>query len=71
MKLRIFSILALLLPVSFAVAAPSQTPAVPRVEIEKVRHVFDPVVEGAQVTHAFTVRNTGDAPLVIENVRTG
>ncbi|MCF8050824.1 MAG: DUF1573 domain-containing protein [Desulfobacterales bacterium] len=72
MKLRIFGILALLLlPVSFAEAAPSQTPAAPRVEIEKVRYAFDPVVEGTQVTHAFSVRNTGNAPLVIKNVRTG
>ncbi len=72
MKLRILGILALLLlPVSHSTAAPSQTPTAPRVEIDQVRHVFDPVVEGVQVTHAFTVRNAGDAPLVIKNVRTG
>jgi len=72
MKVRLFFILILLLlPGTYSGAAPSQTPTAPRVEIEKVRHAFDPVVEGTQVTHAFSVRNTGDAPLVIKNVRTG
>jgi hypothetical protein len=72
MNFRLLGILALLmLPASHLAAAPNQATMVPRVEIEEMRHVFDPVVEGTNVTHAFTVRNAGDAPLVIKNVRTG
>ncbi len=71
MNFRLLVMLALLLPVSHSAAASSQTPTAPRVEIDQLRHAFAPVVEGTQVTHAFTVRNAGNAPLVIKNVRTG
>jgi hypothetical protein len=33
-------------------------------------HKFDPVVEGREVAHAFTVQNKGSAPLEIHRVKT-
>jgi hypothetical protein len=35
------------------------------------RFEFEPVPEGSEVTHQFSVKNSGDAPLLIERVRTG
>jgi hypothetical protein len=32
---------------------------------------FPPVIDGAHVTHDFTVANKGTTPLLINNVRTG
>jgi hypothetical protein len=34
-------------------------------------HEFAPVIDGAHVTHDFTVANKGTTPLLIDNVRTG
>ncbi|UCD89168.1 MAG: DUF1573 domain-containing protein [Desulfobacterales bacterium] len=35
------------------------------------RFEFKPVVDGADVTHSFVVKNKGASPLKIEKVRTG
>lgn len=51
-------------------AAPAGSPR-PVMEIPVTDYRFDPVVEGGPVEHGFTVRNTGDAELRINNVRTG
>ena len=45
--------------------------ATPAIEVSEERFEFAPVAEGSDVTHEFRVRNSGDAPLVIERVRTG
>lgn len=71
MNIRTLALLAMLLLGPCAAGAATQSPSSPRVSIEQVRHVFPTVVEGTQVSHAFSVRNVGDAPLVIKNVRTG
>jgi len=53
-------------------AAPTESPGKgPVISLPDGRFQFEPVVEGTQVTHKFIVRNTGDAPLNIERVRTG
>jgi hypothetical protein len=39
--------------------------------IPEAHHAFEPVVDGTQVTHDFAIRNTGDGPLVIQQVKTG
>jgi len=43
----------------------------PVTDIPRVSHEFEPVVDGTQITHDFIVRNTGDAPLSIHQVKTG
>ena len=67
---KYIAVLAMLAASAAAVPAET-TPAAPRVQIEQASHEFEPVVEGSQVAHAFTVRNVGSAPLIIEKVRTG
>lgn len=32
---------------------------------------FDPVIDGAMITHDFTIQNKGIEPLVLESVKTG
>lgn len=43
----------------------------PTVVMPKLKHEFDPVVDGTQITHDFTIKNTGNGPLAIERVKTG
>ena len=43
----------------------------PKAVVPKMIQSFGPVVEGEQVVREFTVRNEGDAELVIERVGTG
>lgn len=57
------AVLAVAVPVFEAVAAP-------KVMIEKPRHNFGQVLDGVPVTHDFVIRNQGDAPLIIDRVRT-
>ena len=32
---------------------------------------FEPVVDGMEITHDFTIKNTGNGPLAIQQVKTG
>ncbi|MBR9987708.1 MAG: DUF1573 domain-containing protein [Desulfosarcina sp.] len=43
----------------------------PVVELPELKHEFDAVVDGTQITHGFTIKNSGDAPLAITQVKTG
>ncbi len=43
---------------------------VPKAEIESDAYTFEEVLEGTLVKHAYTIRNTGQAPLVIKSVQT-
>ncbi len=43
----------------------------PKAEVESLSHDFGSVLEGNDVIHGFVIKNTGDAPLDIEGVRTG
>ena len=45
--------------------------ASPSVVIPVLKHEFEPVVDGAEVLHDFTVKNIGDGPLAIHQVKTG
>ncbi len=51
---------------SFALAA-----GAPRIEISDKNWNAGAVAPGATVRHSFTVKNTGDAPLTILNVKPG
>jgi len=43
----------------------------PEAVLENVTHDFGSVFEGNEVVYGFVIKNTGDAPLDIEQVRTG
>jgi hypothetical protein len=45
--------------------------ATPGVVLPELKYEFDPVVDGTQVTHDFAIKNTGDGPLAITQVKTG
>lgn len=45
--------------------------ATPSVVLPELQYKFDPVVDGTEVTHDFTIKNTGDGPLAITQVKTG
>ncbi|MCL2105391.1 MAG: DUF1573 domain-containing protein [Kiritimatiellaeota bacterium] len=58
----IFALCCLLVSVLSAFAAP-------RVSCENARHTFDTMDDDMKVAHTFTLRNTGDEPLVFGDVR--
>ena len=43
----------------------------PKILFPESTHEFETVLDGAEVTHDFVVKNEGDAPLEIQKVRTG
>jgi hypothetical protein len=53
--------------------APSAIAAIekPGVVLPELNFEFDPVVDGTQVTHDFAIKNTGNGPLAISQVKTG
>ncbi len=42
----------------------------PAVAVDQPTHDFGRVTEGDKISHVFTIRNGGDAPLVVESVKT-
>ena len=52
-------------------ATDSAAVTLPVAVIPEAHHAFEAVVDGTQVTHDFAIRNTGDGPLVIQQVKTG
>ena len=75
MKLKLFSIFfAALYILSFnsgIFGASKETPPSPSVFVSESRYTFPTVIDGTEVTHDFILQNQGDAPLVIEKVKTG
>jgi Protein of unknown function (DUF1573) len=75
MKLKRLSIfLAAVCILSFSSGAlgdSKQTSSSPSVFVPENRYAFPTVIEGTEVTHDFSIKNKGDAPLIIEKVRTG
>ena len=49
---------------------PSST-AAPGVVLPELNYEFGTVVDGTQVTHDFAIKNTGDGPLAVTQVKTG
>jgi hypothetical protein len=45
------------------------TGAAPQSFYPQTRYEFEPVMEGTQVKHDFMIENRGNAPLIIQNVR--
>ena len=49
----------------------SLTAGAPKIEIAVKNWDAGTVAPGATIRHSFTVKNTGDAPLTIQNVKPG
>ena len=47
------------------------SPAMPVAQAEEVEYKFPTALDGDEIRHGFVIRNTGNAPLKIENVKTG
>lgn len=75
MKLKFLSIffaaVCMLCYNSSAFGASKQTSLSPSVFVPESRYTFPTVIDGAEITHDFIIQNKGDAPLVIERVKTG
>jgi hypothetical protein len=86
MKFRILAITATVVMLWAAAAfvgasdgkeSTSQTPATvaamekPGAVLPELKYEFDPVVDGTQITHDFAIKNIGDGPLAITQVKTG
>jgi hypothetical protein len=75
MKLKLFSVFFVAFCIMFfyngVFGASEQTSPSPSVFVPQSRYKFPTVLDGTEVTHAFIIQNKGDAPLVIEKVRTG
>jgi len=54
-----------------AFGASKQATPSPSVFVPESRYKFSTVIDGTEVTHDFVIQNKGDAPLVIEKVKTG
>jgi hypothetical protein len=48
----------------------SKACASPSISVPEPRYEFAPVVDGKEFTHDFVIQNKGDAPLIIERVKT-
>jgi len=66
---RLAAPLAILAAFALAVAAPIQAKK-PRAVFKAMSHDFGKVKQGDVVSHEFTFRNQGDAPLVVEKIDT-
>lgn len=49
----------------------SASTATPGAELPELQYEFDAVVDGTEIKHDFKIRNTGDGPLSILQVKTG
>ena len=51
-----------------AAVAPAQQPTA---VLPELAHEFEAVVDGTEISHDFSVKNTGDGVLAIQQVKTG
>lgn len=71
-SLLLLVLMVALAPVSFAAgigAAQSSDPA-PKITVRETVFDFGTLLEGQKAVHKFTIENTGNAPLVIEKIKT-
>ncbi len=75
MKTKRFAVLAffvlLLAVVGTAIAEKTDPGKAPKAFFPENIHKFETVVDGAEVTHGFTIENKGAAPLEVQKVNTG
>lgn len=65
-KIAIMGLILCFLPVMAVADQPA-----PKAVVETDGHDFGTVLEGNDVIHEFVIKNTGDAPLAIKDVRSG
>lgn len=65
-KIAIMGLILCFLPVMAVANEPA-----PKAVAETDSYEFGTVLEGNDVIHDFVIKNTGDAPLEIQNVRSG
>ncbi len=53
----------------FAAVLPAQELKGPRIEVKQEHYDMGKIAQGTMAVHVFEVRNTGDAPLVIERLQ--
>ncbi len=70
LAMAILSVVGMLLAPGFGSAddAPTGTPSA---FLAESVYEFQPVVEGSEVVHGFTIENRGDAPLEIIDIKSG
>ena len=61
----------LLFASALCVSAENTVEQAPKAVLPESIHVFEPVVEGMLVSHNFILENKGNAPLIIESIKTG
>ncbi|MEW6077825.1 MAG: DUF1573 domain-containing protein [Thermodesulfobacteriota bacterium] len=71
-QLKWIGLLLALMMVNLPAAAAEEgtPPAVPVATFQEITHVFPATLEGVDVSHDFVIRNTGGAPLMIDDVQT-
>ena len=72
-RVRYFIFFVLFMPffMAFSFASEKAIQESPSAFFPRDRYKFNAVIDGAEVTHAFTIQNKGDAPLIINDVKTG
>jgi len=71
MKIKWTLVVIILLLMTSAAGAEGQTGASPGAFLPNQSFEFKPVPEGTKVVHEFVLKNTGAAPLRIQDIRTG
>ena len=77
LKFKMIGLLMLLLATVSSAAEPQADIATdtvataPQAVVDDTRHTLPAVIEGTEVRHDFVIKNTGNASLEIENVKTG
>lgn len=72
MKVKIIIILTvIILLIANTIGAKDKTPVSPLALIGQTIYEFEPVVDGAEVTHDFVIQNKGAATLEIQKIITG
>jgi hypothetical protein len=56
---------------TLCVSAETTVKQVPKAVLPERIYEFEPVVEGMLVSHNFILQNRGNAPLIIEKIKTG
>ena len=76
-KLKIVGLMLLLLVTTVSAAelqtetVTDPTPTAPEAVVDNTKHTLPAVIEGTEVRHDFVIKNSGNAPLEVEKVKTG
>jgi hypothetical protein len=68
-KYLLFAIIFFLLLFSSAFAEKPEEKNIPQAHFPENTFTFDKIVEGTLIIHDFVIKNTGNAPLIVEKVK--